>query len=56
MAGEPGGKSEAVDEKPKEDDDKPLRNVEKMPEYPGGLSALRRFLERNLRVPEEVPE
>lgn len=52
--GEPGGKSEAVDEKRKEDDNKPLRIAEKMPEYPGGLPALRRFLERNLRVPEDI--
>jgi len=41
---------------PAHDDDKPLRFAERMPEYPGGLEALRRFLGRNLQVPEGLLE
>jgi protein TonB len=33
---------------------KPLESAEIMPQYPGGLEALRRFLERNLRNPGEL--
>lgn len=38
------------------EEDKVLPVAEKMPEFPGGLDALRRFLGRNLRVPEDVLE
>ena len=51
--GVPGGTAEAAVAPPKEDD-KPLPVAEKMPEYPGGIEALRRFLGRNLHVPEDI--
>ncbi len=38
------------------EEDKVLPVAEKMPEFPGGQEALRRFLGRNLRVPEEALE
>lgn len=39
-----------------EEKERVLPVAEKMPEFPGGQEALRRFLGRNLRVPEEVLE
>ena len=33
---------------------KPLESVEIMPQYPGGVDALRRFLERNLSNPKDL--
>ena len=36
--------------------EKPVTTAEKMPEFPGGMDGLRRFLGRHLRVPEEVLE
>ena len=51
--GEPGGKAETVVSPPVEDD-RPRGVAEKMPEYPGGIEALRRFLGRNLQVPEDI--
>lgn len=35
---------------------KVISNPDVMPEYPGGLSALRKFLERNLRNPRDLEE
>ena len=34
----------------------PMRSAEVMPEYPGGMAALRKFLEKNLSNPEELEE
>lgn len=50
---QPAGDGQATrNVEPAHDDDKPIHIAEKMPEYPGGLEALRRFLGRNLQVPE----
>lgn len=35
---------------------KPIANPDVMPQYPGGISALRKFLERNLQNPRELEE
>jgi len=37
-----------------QDDEKPMVGVEQMPEYPGGLDALMKFLSKNVRYPEEA--
>jgi len=33
-----------------------FESVERMPEFPGGLHALSRFMSKHLRVPEEIEE
>jgi protein TonB len=45
-----------VEAKPAEikPDDAPLYHAEVMPEYPGGLEALRKFMLRNLRQPDDL--
>lgn len=54
-AAETGGTGTAPAAPPVEED-KVLPVAEKMPEFPGGQDALRRFLGRHLRVPEEALE
>jgi protein TonB len=54
-ATEPAGSGTAPAAPPVEEN-KVLPVAEKMPEFPGGQEALRRFLGRHLRVPEEVME
>jgi len=49
-----GTATDPVPEPPKEPEI--LDGAEIMPEYPGGIEALRRFLGRNLNVPEEAVE
>jgi periplasmic protein TonB len=39
---------------PPEPDNLPVSNPDQMPEYPGGQSALLRFLGQNLQVPEDA--
>jgi protein TonB len=34
----------------------PIANPDYMPEYPGGMSALKKFLERNLQTPDDLME
>jgi protein TonB len=50
-----GGPGTAPAEPPAETE-QVLKVAEKMPEFPGGIEKLRRFLGRNLRVPEEAVE
>ena len=52
------GNGQAVEKKPVVDmDDGKVREVaEFMPEFPGGIEALKRFLTRNLRMPKEDME
>lgn len=52
-AGQPSGTGEEVTT-PEPEAEKVLWGAEIMPEFPGGVAGLRRFLSRNLRVPEEV--
>lgn len=54
-AAEPGGTGTAP-AAPAVEEDRVLPTAEKMPEFPGGQDALRRFLGRHLRVPEEALE
>jgi protein TonB len=54
---EPGGTGEAQATAPPQPDvEKVVATAEVMPEFPGGIDALRRFLGRNLRVPDEAME
>jgi periplasmic protein TonB len=56
-AAEPGGTGEAqATESPQPVVEKVVATAEVMPEFPGGIDALRRFLGRHLRVPEEAME
>lgn len=58
VAGEPGGTGTApgAPAAPPVEEDRVLPVAEKMPEFPGGMDGLLRFLGRNLRVPEEALE
>lgn len=57
LAAATGGTGTApVETTPPVEEDRVLPVAEKMPEFPGGQEALRRFLGRHLRVPEEVVE
>lgn len=47
---------EVVPEAPKVDVETPRLAADVMPEYPGGMKALRKFLERNLVSPDEMEE
>lgn len=47
---------EVVPEAPKVDVETPRLAADVMPEYPGGVKALRKFLERNLVSPDEMEE
>lgn len=51
-----GGSGTAPATPPPVEAERVLPVAEKMPEFPGGQEALRRFLGRHLRVPEEVIE
>lgn len=51
---EPARPAEAVE--PAVDKANPINNPEVMPEFPGGINALRRFLERNLRNPRDLED
>jgi protein TonB len=55
-ATEPGGTGAAPAAPAPVEVERVLPVAEKMPEFPGGQDALRRFLGRHLRVPEEVLE
>ena len=50
------GTAETPAPEPAPEPEKVISFAEVMPEYPGGVDALRRFLGRNLRVPENVIE
>jgi protein TonB len=52
----PAGTGEATAATPVPEPEKVLPTAEVMPAYPGGVDALRRFLGRNLRMPENVIE
>jgi protein TonB len=60
LVGEPGPPIETVVESPTAAPAAPepsiYEKVELMPEFPGGLYALSRFLSKHLRVPEEIDE
>ena len=55
-AAETGGAGTAPAAAPPAEVERVLPVAEKMPEFPGGQEALRRFLGRHLRVPEEAIE
>ncbi|HET7000845.1 MAG TPA: energy transducer TonB, partial [Puia sp.] len=52
VRGNTAGAATAQHEEPVEDRNKVLEIAEIMPEFPGGTEALKRFLIRNLRMPE----
>lgn len=61
VIGDPGdgtdiGKGKDPVTEPKIDANTPIFTAEVMPEYPGGMSALRRFLEKNLSNPRDLEE
>lgn len=62
VIGDPGPGSVApvsdpvIPAKPEVDKVTPRLSADVMPEYPGGIEALRKFLERNLQNPEEMAE
>lgn len=47
-----GGGKEILEKEPEPEVEKPFNRVEVMPEFPGGIEALKRYLLRNLREPE----
>ncbi|MDR6193795.1 energy transducer TonB [Siphonobacter sp. SORGH_AS_0500] len=51
-----GIKNAIVEIKPSADNDAPLLNVEIQPEFPGGIEALNRFLQKNLRYPTQAQQ
>ncbi len=50
------GKGKITDVEPAIDINIPLETAEVMPSYPGGMEALRKFLERNLTNPRDLDE
>lgn len=54
--GSDNGKGKEPAAEPKIDANTPIFTAEVMPEYPGGMSALRRFLEKNLSNPRDLEE
>lgn len=56
VTSEVSGPGETPAAEPAPEPEKVVSFAEVMPEYPGGVDALRRFLGRNLRVPENVIE
>jgi periplasmic protein TonB len=55
-AGNDGGNGQVSVVEPPVDITKPIDNPEIMPEYPGGMEALRKFLGRNLGNPRDLDE
>jgi protein TonB len=53
-AGPVGDAGKGVVEAPKTEDDAPFIKVEKESEFPGGMAAWIRFLNKNLRVPDDA--
>jgi len=51
-----GGGESATPVKPVVDKTQPLYSAEIMPEFPGGMDALHRFLQRNLTNPQDIEE
>lgn len=49
-------KTEAIPQSTKEGEVEPLRFVEQLPEYPGGLEAMNQFISHNLKYPEKAAE
>ncbi len=49
-------KNAIVEIKPSADDEAPLLQVEMQPEYPGGMDALTRFLQKNLHYPLQAQQ
>ncbi len=49
-------KNAIVEIKSSSDDEAPLLNVEMQPEYPGGMEAMNRFLQKNLRYPTQAQQ